>query len=272
MAGTGSAGDGLGFVLTTSNLLKMFGQANRKLTALEIDEDDRWAVISPQVRDILWQFIAGKESQLGDKTGMNGHIGQYGGFRLHVSNALAWSSILEFATNPTEADTIVINGVTFNFKATLGAVAGTIHICSDAENTLNQIVAAINAPGTTVAEATDAGFVAVSAADQILLKNITATDGATNMTLKATGKSFVAVSETLTASADIWTLTKQIQHILFGQGKPIDVVIQKFASLQIKDRTGFIGKDFVTWLMYGIKTFSEGADQLIDVLIRSDAY
>ena len=44
----------------------------------------------------------------------------------------------------------------------------------------------------------------------------------------------------------------------------------------MKDRSdatyGYTGQDFVAWGLYGKKTFAEGADALVDVQIRSDAF
>lgn len=276
LAGSGSLADGIGFTLTTSNILSVFGKARRKLDGKKISQKGRWAAISPEFYDILWQFIAGKESALGDTTGQNGHVGKYGGFELYVTPGLGWSSRLEFATNPTDGDTVVINGVTLTFKDTLGTTAGNLNIASTAALTLATLVAAINTPGTSVTEATDAGFVALSAANQALLSGITATDVTTYMTLKGEGVGYVAVSETLSATDDIWTTTKQIQHVLFGQGKPVDLIIQKYPKVEPKDRSdasyAYIGKDILLWLLYGLKTFTEGKDQLVDVLVRSDGY
>ncbi len=264
--------DGNGLTLTTSNVMKIFTIANRKLSHLDVEDNNRWAVLSPEFREKLLEYLGGKESSLGDSTGKNGHIGKFMGFNLYKSNSLGHSCRLENGTIFAEGDTVTINGVEFNFKGTLGAVAGTIHICSDQAKTLDSLVAAINTPGTSVDSDTDAGYVKVSAANQALLKNVVATDGGTYMTLKTTGKSYIEVSEAIAAEADIWTTTKQIQHVLFGQGKPIDLVIQKFSNFKAKDRSGYIGKDFVTWTLFGIKTFEEGADQLVDVQIRSDAF
>lgn len=263
-----------GITLTTSNIIKVFGEADEKLNAQNVDQNNRWALISPQFKNTLWQYIAGKESLLGDKTGMNGNIGEYNGFKLYMSNNLAWSGRLEFGTNPSDGDTVVINGVTITFQTALTTASGSteVHICASAGATLDSLVAFINAPGTSVAEDTNTGISSATSAEQALLKGITATDGATYMTLKAEGRSYVAVSETLTAAGDIWTTTKQVQHCLFGQGRPIDVVIQKYPNMVTKDRDGYIGKDIVTWSVYGIKTFAEGARQLVDVQLRSDAY
>lgn len=273
ISGSGSSGDGIGFTLTTSNILKVFALANRKLDRLNIPMNDRWAVISGEFRDILFQYLAGKESALGDSTGKNGHIGKYAGFKLYLSNACGWSGRLEWGTNPTNADTVTINGVAVTFLATLAANEGEVHICSTAAKTLDEFVEFINAPETSVTEATDAGITALSTAAYLKAwSGIAATDGATYLTIKAEGKGWIAVSETLTAAADIWTTTKQLQHCLFGQGKPTDLVIQKFPKIETQVRSGYIGRDFVTWELYGLKTFDEGDAQLVDVQIRSDAY
>jgi len=267
MGGGGAAGDGIGFTLSTSNVLSVFGKANRKLTNQNIPMTDRWAVVSPEFYDILWQFLAGKESQLGDKTGEMGNIGEYAGFRLYVSNNLGWSGSLAVGTTATNGDTVVINGVTFTFVTGTPTNAGDVKAETSGAVCIDNLVAAINAPGTTTAN-----FIALSAANQNLLKGITATDGTSVMTLKAVGKSYVVVSETLTAAADIWTLTKQIQHQLFGQGKPVDLVIQKDVNVTTKSRDGFIGSDIVTWFVFGKKTFVEGTKQMVDVQTVSSAY
>jgi len=272
LGGGGTASDGVGFTLTVSNLLKVFTRANKKLDLQNLGLGERKAVISPSFKQVLIEYLAGKESSLGDSTGRNGHIGKFGGFELYLSNALGWSGRLENGTIFADGDTITINGVEFNFKDILGAVAGTIHICTDQEKTLNSLVAAINTPGTSVDSADDAGFVAVSAANQALLATITATDGGTYMTLKAEGRGYIAVSESVTAAADIWTTTKQIEHNLFLQGTPIDLAIQKMPSVSIWHRDGYVGSDVTTWQMYALKTFAEGARQMVDVAVRSDAF
>ena len=272
LGGGGTASDGVGFTLTVSNLLKVFTRANKKLDLQNLGLGERKAVISPSFKQVLIEYLAGKESSLGDSTGRNGHIGKFGGFELYLSNALGWSGRLENGTIFANGDTITINGVELNFKDTLGAVAGTIHICDDQEKTLNSLVAAINTPGTSVDSADDAGFVALSAANQALLATITATDGGTYMTLKAEGRGYIAVSESVTAVADIWTTTKQIEHNLFLQGTPIDLAIQKMPSVSIWHRDGYVGSDVTTWQMYALKTFAEGARQMVDVQVVSSAF
>ena len=271
IAGTGTLDDGIGFTLSISNIMKVFGVANKKLTALNVDLMDRWAMVSPQFYNILWEYIAGKESLLGDKSGETGSIGTYGGFRLYVSNNLTTSYRLEMATTPTDTNTVVINGVTFTaetgdasdaagkFKAETSGTVSLGHL-ADAINNANGYAASVGAAGT---------YTEVTAANRLLLKNIRAEFTAGNEYLVLVCKGIsngIVVSETLAAAADVWTTTKQLQHQMFGQGKPVDLVIQKDVTMAVKSRDGYIGNDIVNWAVWGKKTFTEGTKQIVNVL------
>lgn len=263
----GTAGNGI--TLSTSNIQNVFGKANRKLDENNIPRANRWAVISPQIYDILWQYIAGKESLLGDSTGKNGHVGKWAGFNLYMSNNLYSSARLEVGSVPTAGDTVTINGVVFTFRDT-GDVnsAGEVYYGLSAAAAVDNLVASINAPSTSVAGV----YYKVSDADAALLRRITATDGTTYMTLAAIGKSYLTVSETLTAVADIWTLTLQKQHALFGYKKPIDMVIQKRPTVVIREVETKLGVNVLPYTLFGKKTFAEGALEMLDVQVRADSY
>lgn len=279
----GTSGEGV--TVTTANVKKLFFTAKRLLQKQNIMLDNGAkftgfkpedaqnvmgvAVISPEVYQNLLEAVDGKDTVFGDKVAQSGHAGEYGGFQLFVSNALGWSGLLNLATQPTDGDTVVINGVTFTFKTTLGATPGNVLIGASNDTAITNLVALINAPDTTTAQG-----VALSAANQLLLRNIVATGDTTANTvaIKATGYGSVTVSETLTAIADIWTTTKQIQHCLFGVANAIDVVIQKQPSLEINPVNGKVGKDFVTWAVGGYKVFNDAKAMMIDVWVRTDAY
>lgn len=266
--GTIGGTSGNGITLSTSNVLKVFAAAQRKLNLLNIDQDKRFAAISPHAYQTLLEYLAGKESALGDSTGMNGHVGKFFGLDLYVSNATGWSGKLLIGTLPTDTDTVVINGATFTFVTGTPTNAGDVKAVTNAATSITNLVASINAPGTTVSGT----FVALSTANQNKLKNITATAVSGGLTLKAEGWGYVAVSETLTAAADVWTAALQVQHLLFGRKGAIDVVIQKEPNVEIKDVPDKLGKNILPWTLYGLKTFNEGKDMLVDVQVRSDAY
>ena len=230
------------------------------------------AIISPEVLTQIELYIGGKDTLLGDKTSTNGYSGYFHGFNLFISNALAWQGTLNMATNPTNGDTITINGVTLTFLDTLGATAGNVHICSDVEKTINNLITFLTTPGTTIASDTDTGAVALSAANQAKLKNFAFTDGATYIGFVASGWGTVVVSETLSAPADIWTTTSQILHNVFGISKSVSLVVQKNPSLEENFVSGKIGRDYIAWTMFGRKVFVDQAPQLVDVRVNSSGF
>ncbi len=258
---------GNGITLTTSNVGQIFTKARQKLGLADNDQDEsKWAVISEEFYTVLQDKLSDRESDLGDEMSRNGYVGKYMGFKLYKSNALGSSYSLAYdATTPTATDTVTINGVVFTFQTTIGSTAGNVLAATDGVTSLTNLKNFINDPGTT-----SATQIALSTANQNLLKGITASisGGATGtLTLKVEGKGSINVSETLTPSADVWTTSLRIQHVLMGQGKPIDVVVQKYPKMFLQDRTGYIGKDVVNYLVYGLKTFADGARRMVDVKI-----
>lgn len=268
-----SAGtSGNGFTLTVANVQKAFVSAKQKLRKQNIrwSEGELFAVISPEFEAVLLDYLAGKESILGDKTGVAGHIGRYMGFDLYVSNSVGWSAVLQCGTLPTDGDTVTINGVTFTFETGTVDVAGEVKAETDADTSFGYLKNSINAPGTSVS----GQFQALSSANQALLAGITATHdtSANTITLRAEGWGNIVVSETLTAAADIWTVATQIQHNLFGKKGATDVVIQAEPKLVTKEVPDKLGKNFLPHTLYGLKTFTEGAKKLVDVRIRSSTF
>ena len=284
----GTAGQGV--TITTANAKKLFFTAKRLLQKQNImldngarftgfkSEDDKnamaVAVISPEVYQNLLEAVDGKDTVFGDKVAQSGNAGMYAGFNIFVSNALGWSASLAYdATTLTDGDTVTVNGVVMTAETGSIDAAGKFKAATDGVTCITNLAGLINDP---LNAASDADFQAVSAANALLLKNIVATvsGGATGtMTLKATGKGSVAVSETLTPAADVWTSTAQVQHCLFGLANSIDVVLQKEPSTRTKDApSAKVGYDFITWTACGYKVFHEGSTQMIDAWVRTDAY
>jgi hypothetical protein len=266
----GTTGNGL--TLTTSNIAQIFTKASRKLGVADNDQDEeKTAVISEQFYETLMDKLEGRESQLGDQVATNGKVGKFMGWNLVKSNALGSSYSLAYdATTPTATNTVTINGVVFTFQTTLGTVAGAVLAETDGVTSLTNLKNFINDPGTTSTKQR-----ALSAADQIKMKGITASVTATatgTLTLKVEGKGSIAVSETLAPAADVWTTTLQIQHCLFVQGKPIDLVLQKAPNMTVKDRDGYIGNDVVNYIVYGIKTFADGLRRMVDVKLDASNF
>jgi hypothetical protein len=278
----GSSGDGI--VLADTNVDDVFNAARRQLELENVILDPTvrftgdvrrdafnaipMAILSPHFLAQLRKRVGGKDSDLGDRVSVSGHVGNYLGFELFLSNGVQWTAELVMGTNPTDGETITVNSVVWTYKNTLAA-AGQIKIGANAAASRVNTVAAINDTGTEGTNYND-----VSAADRRKLANITATDDIPNtkITFKGTGVGYVKVAETLVAAADVWTAAKQIQHNLFLVRGACSVVIQKTPEMFAERRDGYVGHDVVTWTAYGIKVFDDQKPMIVDAKIRSNSW
>jgi len=278
----GTAGQGIS--LDASNVLKAFAAANRKLENLDvqiqggldprIDSGNQkpmggagFANLTPYVKEQLSYSLAGRETVGGDMLGKNGYSSSYFGFDNFVTTNGYWTATLTIATTPTDGDTVTINGVVFTFKTTLGSTAGNVAIGGSADAARLNLSELINAPSTT-----DAGQVALTTANANLLKRVVAVDSASanTMTLAAKGYGYIVVSETLTDATDAFSL--QISHQMFGQKGAVDMVLQAKPRVQVSEIPLQIGKYVKPYVLYGKKTFLEGASALVDVKVSSSSW
>ena len=63
-----------------------------------------------------------------------------------------------------------------------------------------------------------------------------------------------------------------MQHNLFGRKGAITLVMQSNTRVQIKDEPKKFGKNILNGVLYGVKTFADGAKQLVDVQIKSSGF
>lgn len=282
---------GNGYTATATNVATIFTTAMQKLRlkntvynnrfsgsgSLEVPEGMPIAIISPEILSYIELYLGGKNTLLGDQVSRNGFQGYFMGFNIFLSNALPWTGVLALSVNPTDGDTMVFNGITFTFKTTVdaGVTAGQVKVASTVDLTRANLTAFFNAGGaTTVADATNAGYNALSTANQRIMKNIVAVNDNTadTMTVTGGGTGTVVVSSTFTNAANLWTLTKQKLNLLFALSKSVALVIQKNPSLEENFVSGKIGKDFISWAAYGIKVFVDQAPQIVTLAVNSSAF
>lgn len=162
-----------------------------------------------------------------------------------------------WSDDPTTTHTLIINGVTFTFIATLAGVAGQVLIDagSDVDVTIGtNLVAAIN--GTAVGTK----YVQLSNANRAKLasQGVTASyEASTNtLTITAAGKMTIAGTQT-TGVVGTQTMTMPV-----GQMGAIDLVLQKDVETEILRVTdGRKGYNITTFDLYGTKMFREGAQR-----------
>ncbi len=254
---------GTSVILSATNVTRLFAAAAKKLNRANIPMQQRYAVIPPSVLQLLVEKLDGKDTALGDTTGMNGMVGKYMGFDLYVSNNLYWTGRWTPANQPTTGATITINGVVFNLVTTIGTTAGNVLVETDTATTLTNLFNFINAPTVT-----NTKQIALSEASVKALTGITAINGTTylGITFAGGGEIAVATSEPL----DPWSL--QTVHCMFGQKGAVDVVVQEDFSVKFKDVPDKNGQNVLAFVLYGMKTFNEGTLMLVDGQVDSSAF
>jgi hypothetical protein len=241
-------------------------------------------IVPPQVWTAIQQYILVRNTPKGDDVMANGYMGQFGQFNVFVSNNLPYTASLALSVNPTDGDTITINGVTITFKSTVdaGVTAGQVKIASTAALTVTNLVAFLNAPTTTVADATNAGYNGFGAAATVTdngfvikksdaLHGLVATDATTAATIVMKGRGKVTVASVFTSSSNLWTAAKQAVHSIFTIAKNVSLAIRQDPEMYENPVSGAIARDYTMWTVYDNKVFIDQARASIDLIVRCDA-
>ena len=265
---------GVPIVLTTLNVLNMFTVAARKLSVNNVDGSNRFFVISPQVKQVLLTYLAGRESILGDKTGESGNIGRFMGFELYESNNLTAMVRITPSGAPTDGQTLVINGITVTFEntpATSSATAFSIDVDATVAATITSMVTVINTPTTNSAAdgigPTGSGLAA-------LQRGWFAVDGTTYIDIYIKGASQIsALSGTATAMTGT-NVTYYRQLNVCGEKGAVDFVAQKEPSAKMAS-TVSAGKDGMNVLckdLYAVGVFNDMKQRLFRVEVDSSVF
>lgn len=214
----------------------------------------------------LFQYLLGKNADFVNSLFQNGYVNeQVAGAKVYASENLTGEAVLYTPQTPTDGDTVVIGGVTFTFNTTLTTTAGSVLISGSADAARANLVALINAPGTSTTYGT-----ALSSADQTTITKtlrLTATNdnSADTMTIVGKGSGRLALAGTLTNTNNTWS--KNFIHAYFGKAGAIDVVIQKDVKVDMRPEPKQPTTNIISRVLYGIKTFQDGAQKFLDVLI-----
>lgn len=264
----GTAGNGI--TVSTSNVLDVFSAVNLLLDLQDVEEEERFFVISPHFYSVLFKYIAGKQSMLGDKTGENGNIGEYAGLKLFKSNNLPGSARWTTGDGnaPSNTETLTIQGITFTFVSSIGTTAGNVLIEASLAATIDNLVALINAGG--VGDGTKS--VSLSTANKREVQKWVAVDGTSYIEVRVMGSSYLTVSAS--QANDPWAPETQLQNLLAGRRKAIDAVIQKEPSVEEGPTVavGTSGRNYLPMTLFGVFTFNQGKNEIVRVQMRSDNF
>lgn len=291
---------GNGWQPTSGNIFQMFTKANKYLRLsnteypanvpytgnVKVDRKRKMkvAIVDPSTAEFLEQYLGTKNSKMGDDVSHEGYQQMFMGFNVFVSNNLPYQCTLtsdDGTTNFSDSETIVIAGVTLTWKTTLGTTAGNIKICSDLAHSLTSLAASLNAPFTSVASATDAGFVAlttteVSTTTKALVwglptqlgTNLSAVVSGTTVVITIKGVNTLTVSETCAKAT--FTAAKKITQCVFAITQCIDLVMKRSPGAEINPVSGQIAKDLVVWNLYGSNVFHDQAPQIVTANVIAD--
>lgn len=264
---TTSASDGNPISLSSTTVPQMVAQTYAKLFSNNVGMTNLAWVLDPFSVSQIAQYPIGKDITSANTVFKNGFTGTLFGAEVYTSNNLTGEAVLGLATAPTDGDTVVIGGVTFTFKTTLGTDAGNVLIGADADASRTNLTALINTPGTTTTEG-----VALSSADQIKIVDtlgLSATDDATANTLTLVGKgsSRLTLSETLTDATDGWN--SNFVHCYYGMKGAIDVAIQDQPKVYTRDEPKQLTTNIFNNIVAAIRTFSDGAQKFLDLHISN---
>lgn len=250
----------------TTNVVSTLSGVKKALRKKNVASNNLYGVISPEAEDVMVQYVESRETAFGDKIGENGYIGMYMGIKFHVSNQLTSTAVLALASQPTAGDTFTIAGQVFTAVSTIGTTAGNFLIGASVDATRANFATLINAPATTTAN----GVALTGDALDLFRNQITAVNdnAADTLTVTARGVGVLDVS----ASVATWTAASQLQHMLFGVVGTPTLIIQRKPSIVEVQKQLQIGKNYLNAVLFGIKTFSDDAQKMVDVTIRCDAY
>jgi hypothetical protein len=232
----------------------------------------------PQVHTQIDKYMIARNTNMGDKTAVNGYSGTFGRFECFVVNTLPFTTRLALGANPTDGDTMTIKGVTFRFK-TNTAANGDIDIGATAADTADNIVTALNALTTDSSGVYDAlvdgvdfltenGFV-INKSDA--LHGTVATDGTTYVDIAIKGAGKVSVSSSFTSGLNGFTAAKQCVQSLFVIAKNVSLAIRKEPEIYENPVSQKIARDYVMWTVYDNKVFADQSRAIIALPVRCDS-
>lgn len=264
---TTASSNGTAITLSSTTVPQMVAQSYAKLFSNNVAMTNLCWVLDPFSVSQIAQYPIGKDITSENTVFKNGFTGNLFGAEVYTSNNLTGEAVLSIATAPTDGDTVTIGGVVFTFKTTLGATPGNVAIGGSADAARLNLTELINAPSTT-----DAGQVALSAANQIIISDVlglTATDdsGANTMTIVGQGSSRLTLSETLTDGTDAWT--KNFVHAYYGMKGAIDVAVQDQPVMEMRDEAKQLTTNIFNNVVAAVKTFTDGSQKFLDVHIAN---
>lgn len=195
---------------------------------------------------------------LSDKTYVAGWTGkEVAGTQLVVSANLTMVGTYALGTgNPSNAQTVKLNGYTFTFVSSIGSTAGNVLIGATATDTIANLNSAIN--GTAGAGTT---YVAPTSADRNkYLRGFSSTASTTTLTFTST-RGYRGASAFAKTTASNNKFGQFVIYATIMEDGAINMVMRD----NVKSVTGRVPAslvyEYLTWSRFGLKVFADGAER-----------
>jgi len=302
----GTAGNGI--AVSSSNASAIFAAAQRVLTNQNViydenkvfannvvlDAGERFpaAAIPAELKEQLLLQIGFKDTGYADKVMKSGFMGPLFGFNAIASTSLPFSFRYTLSTDPTNGKKLILGGVIgatttvgtaaaavqVNWVTTIASTVGNVLATTGATESVTNLCELLNDPYGT----TDAGMVVwvranLSVSQRRILDNISAVDNADgSCVITITGYGTRIVSQ----NDEAGTIDRQKVHAIFGVSQSIAIVMQRNPQIAQSsgelyttgELTGFVGKHYLAWALYGRSVFENYKPGIIDVQIDASGF
>ena len=248
----------------SQNISTVFGKAKAGLTNNGANGSKLALCIDDFISaDLTTLGMETNVSGVADVSYTRGFQGRFGGMDAYSVSMLSSSVVFDLATQPTDGDTITIQGVTFTFKTTLGATAGNVLIGASADAAAVNLVALLNAPGTTTAQG-----VALSSDDQAILEAISAVDGTNLLTISSKNGALMASTSMTNASND---LQAQVVNACIMEKGSIKMAIRNGVKVDSRDEPLKLVTNYFIYARYGLKVTIRSKERMVIIPIVTAA-
>lgn len=276
---TGGVANGTPFIINSTTTPQMVTITKAKLAANNQSMTNVCWVLDPVSIGLIAQYPIGKDITTENTVLKNGFSGNIYGAKIYESNNLTGEAVITTTGNFSNGETFVITApsgtaITFTAVTTIGTTTGNFLVGgSDAEADLAVLKNFMNDPTTTSAtQRALTGDALIAFQDELRIgssvaNGVAVASTATTLTIVAIGSSRLNVTET--AANASWS--KQMVHAFYGQAGSIDVAVQQKPNVLETQEAKQFTKNYLINHTAAVKTFYDGSQGFLDVLISSAA-
>lgn len=254
-----------GGTLSSATMLPIATEAYAKLGRngkLKPGRDRAFMFIAPEQHSLLVQNATAvgfnaADGVINDTWQGNSYAGRWYQFDTFITNNLPYTVVYTAATIPTDGDTVVVQGVTFTYKTTLGSTPGNVLIGGGNTDAIDNLVLAINGGAGA-----GTNYVEISTENRRNFQNnqvAAGTRSGNTTTITAFGIIDGTTPVNVAANAGFGTETSSM---LFGAYGSLAGALQILPELYIGNEPKQIRQNYINYALFGTKVFFREAYRL----------